>query len=142
MPERTHGKQAPYIVRGTVTLNGTAYQGAEVWVRDTTEGTMPAPVDDFTRVWTNSSGQYLINLAQSTQAYAQSDKIRIYCNIPKVDKVQYSDVTVDKTGGAATVNFTVVNYTGNVDGVKPSPLTSGRGTLNRQLVSGCKDGMT
>jgi len=142
MPARTHGKQAPFVIRGTVTVDGSVYQGAEVYVRDTSEGTMPAPVDDYTRVWTNSSGQYLINLAQSTQAYSNGDTVRVYCRIPKIDKVQYSDITIRTQEGSYTVNFTVTRYSGLVDGCKPSPLTSGKGTLNRQLVSGCKDGMT
>ena len=138
---RTQAKQAPYAIRGSVTVNGSAYQGAEVWIRDTTEGTMPAPVDDYTRVWTNSSGQYLINLAQSTQAYGTTDAVRVYCKIG--DNVTYSDISsIHIQSGASVVNFTYVVKSGKVDGCKSSPLASGRGTLNRQLVKGCKDGMT
>jgi len=140
MPVKTHGKQMPYGIRGTVTVDGSLYEGAKLWVRDTTEGTMPAPVDDYTLVWSNTSGQYLINLAQNTQAYADADTVRVYCDIGRA--LIYSDIVVNKPKGWTAVNFSHTTKSGMVDGVKASPLASGRGTLNRQLVRGCKDGMT
>ena len=131
--------QLPYGVEGTVLYNGSAYRGAKISVRDTTEGTRPAPVDDKTIVYTNASGRYTINLANSTSAFAVGDAIRVYCQVGNI--LSYSDTTTTPAG-FSTVNFTIVRKSGLVDGIKSTPLASGKGTLNRQLVKGCKDGMS
>lgn len=142
----THGRQQPYGIQGTVTINGTATQGAMVWVFDFTEGTKPAPVDDKTSMYTNASGKYSINLAGSTEAYSDGDTVRVYCRILGIDKTQFSDVTVNKQAGFATVNFTVVKRSGTTAGCTSSPiltgLKAGKGQLYKETDVGCMDGLT
>lgn len=135
----TQGKQQPYGIKGTVTLNSSNYEGAKIWIRDVTEGTVPAPVDDYTIVYTNTEGKYIINLANSTQAYSNSDSVRVYAEVG--DIVDFSDITIDKRAGFNTANFSITKKSGQVDGVKGSPLSSGKGGLNKELTRGCNNGL-
>lgn len=140
MPTRTHGKQASYGIKGTVTLDGSAYEGAQIWIRDYTEGTVPEPIDDHTHMYTNSVGRYLINLAECTQAYANADSVRIYCKVGNI--ISKSTVTISKTQGYTTANFTITRRSGMVDGIKSTPLTSGKGGLYPTgTEKGCIDGL-
>ena len=139
MPVRTQGLQAPYGIKGTVTYNSSVYQGARIWIRDVSEGTVPSYEEDYTYVYTNVSGQYIINLAQSTQAYSNSDSVRVYCQIG--DIIDYSDITVNKLTGFSTVNFSITRKSALVDGCKGSPLTSGKGGLHKEITKGCIDGL-
>lgn len=135
----THGKQRPYGIKGTVTLNGSNYQGAKIFLRDMTEGTTPSPVDDYTQVYTNSSGKYLINLAQSTASYSNGDTVVVYCQTGEI--ISTSTITVNTAAGYSTVNFTITRKSGLTDGAKRSGLSSGKGGLNRELIKGCSDGL-
>jgi len=135
----THGKQSPYTIRGTVTVNSSNYEGARIFIRDMTEGTTPSPVDEYTQVYTNSSGQYLINLAQSTAAYSNGDVIKVYCQVGNI--IDVATITVDTRSGEHVVNFAITRRSGLTDGLKGSSLSSGKGGLNRELVNGCTDGL-
>jgi len=135
----TQGKQSPFVIQGTVTLNGSAYQGARVFIRDMTEGTTPSPVDDYTQVYTNANGKYQINLAMNTASWSDGDNVKVYCQVG--DIIDVSNVTVDSKVGSATANFTIVRKSGLTDGLKRSPLANGKGGLNRELTGGCIDGM-
>jgi len=139
----TSGKQAPYGIKGTVTVNGTAFHGARIWLRDTTEGTEASPVDDHTQVYTNASGKYTINLGDSTNAYANGDSVTVYCLAGRL--LGTSVITVSKRAGYSTVNFSFTRGSGLTDGVRGSPLVdgplAGKGGLSRQLSKGCSDGI-
>ena len=140
---KTHSKQTPFTIKGTVTLNGSAYMGARIWVRDTTEGTEYTPVDDKNLIYTNATGKYNINLANCTNAYAINDNINIYCQIGEI--ISTSSITVTARG-SATVNFTIVRRSGLADDLRGSPLQTefgqaGKGALQRQLTKGCTDGL-
>lgn len=135
----THGKQRPFGIKGTVTLNGSSYQGARVFIRDVTEGTTPSPVDDYTQVYTNVDGKYLINLAQCTASYSDRDKVVVYCQIGEI--ISSSTITINTNIGYATVNFTITRLSGLSDGLKRTNLSSGKGGLNRELAKGCTDGL-
>ena len=92
-----------------------------------------------TQVYTNSSGQYLINLAQSTAAYSNGDVIKVYCQVGNI--IDVATITVDTRSGEHVVNFAITRRSGLTDGLKGSSLSSGKGGLNRELVNGCTDGL-
>lgn len=137
--ERTRGKQMPYGFKGTVTVDGSVYQGAEIWLRDKTEGTVSAKVADKTHVFSDAVGRYLINLADCTKAYADADKVDVYCKIG--DILVKTEKTILKARGYDTVDFTVTRLHGGVDGLKGSQLVTGKGGLHKQLTEGTTDGL-
>jgi hypothetical protein len=133
--------QTPYPISGTVTVDGSLYQGAHVWVRDMTEGSMKPPIEDVTYFYTNALGQYLIDIANNTDAYADGDKIRVYCKVGNIET--FSDVNINLAAGSATVNFTITRKSGMVDGMKGSRLATQKGGLtSSNLNPGLKDGMS
>jgi len=139
MATRTYSKQQPYGIKGTVIVNGSGYEGAEIWVRDTTEGTVPAPVDDYTHIFTNADGKYNINLAQSVQAISDGDSVTVYCKVG--DIIDKTTITVNTKLGYAVANFTITRRSGATDGIRGSPLSSGKGSLYPGTDSGCIDGL-
>ena len=138
MPTKTHGKQAPYGIRGTVTVDSSTYQGAMIWVRDMDEGTVPDPIDDKTVVYTDAVGRYLINVSQSTQAASLGDTVYVFCKVG--DIISKSEITTSSSG-YHTVNFTITRLHGGVDGLKGTSLTSGKGGLYKGLRRDMNDGL-
>ena len=132
--------QSPFVISGTVTLNGSNYHGAQVWVRDMTEGTISEPVEDVTYIYTNSQGQYIIDMANNTSAYADGDTVRVFCKIG--DMILWHDVTLNLTEGALTRNFAFTRKSGLSDGLKGSPLSTQKGGLtSSNTFKGLKDGL-
>lgn len=133
--------QAPFAISGTVTLDGSAYHGGQVWLRDMTEGTIKEPVEDITYVYTNASGQYVINLADSTTAYADGDVVRIFCKVG--DMIKWLDITISMREGVFdNANFTFTRKSGFVDGLKGSALSTQKGGLtSSNTFKGLEDGL-
>lgn len=132
------GTQVPYAIYGTVTVDGSLYQGAKVWVRDIDDDGVPAPISDITVFYTNASGEYLIDLANCTLAYANADTVYIFCQVGDQPPKRTS-ITVDTTVGYTSQNFT---FTLNlVDGLKASKLTTGKGTLYPGPIRHMVDGL-
>ena len=129
------GAQKPYPISGTVTLNGTAVNGARLWAQDTTEGTFTHKETDVSYVETNSSGQYLIDVANITSAYANADTVRVYCTAKGIET--YADVTLNTTTGVSTQNFALTSR-GPVAGV----MKDGIDKLGSSMKKGTKDGLS
>ena len=132
--------QAPFAISGTVTVNSSLYHGAQLWLRDLTEGTITPPVDDITYVYTNALGQFLLDLANNTSAYANGDTVRVYCKVGNM--ITFSDITINKTEGMYNLNFTFTRKSALVDGVRDSPSSDNKGGLySNALQKGCSDGL-
>jgi hypothetical protein len=141
MPVRSV-KKTPFSVQGQVTVDGSGYRGAIVWLRDyTTGGDAPQPVKGVGYAITDDGGFYNIGLTEIQSNHSDQDKITVSC-ITQFDKAKSTDTIIDITRGKATVNFTLVTTSGLVDGAKSSPLSDRSGALAKnQLEQGCKDGM-
>jgi len=87
MAEQTKAWQVPYAIWGKVkarrTPGGTltAVEGAKITLVDLTEGTghSPAPRENITMFYTTNAGEFLIDLANITTAYAAADTLRVIC---------------------------------------------------------------
>lgn len=142
--------QTPYSIKGTVQLRyntqagvqtTAAVKGAIVWAQDITEGTFNIKEKE-SKVYTNDSGEYNLDLANMTSAYANSDTVRVY--VQYGDIVTYSDVTINIKTGISTENFTLIRRSGLLDGLKKTLVDGGKGGLEkfaRGLKKGMKDGM-
>ena len=140
MPART-AKKTPFSISGKVTLDGSNYQGAIVWLKDiTTGGSGPLPVKDVGYAITNQYGDYLLGLTEVQSNYNDSDSITVSCMTQNgISKI--SVVVADIVLGKATANFTLTKKSGLVDGCKSSPLTDrSGGIVKNQLQKGCVDG--
>lgn len=132
----------PFGIKGTVTVDGSAYQGAKVWARSLTYHTHKDTVKNITYFYTDSSGKYMIDVANIASTVV-SDTVRVFCQAGE-DKA-YADVTVNPaTAAGATQDFAFdSNAQGLTDGLKDTPNTDGtEALLHNQLRKGCKDGMS
>jgi hypothetical protein len=136
------GKKTPFSVQGTVTVDGSAYQGAIVWLKDYgTGGDGPQPVDGVGFCISDSGGKYNIGLTGVQSNYADQDLIRVSC-MTQHGRIKTTEFAVDMVTGKKTVNFTFTTNSGLVDGAKGSPLTNRSGALDKnQLETGCNDGI-
>lgn len=147
------GKQQPYPIKGTVTFTNTrsgtkaAVQGAIVWAYDTTEGTHATdavPGDNKKIFYTRENGQYIIDLANITSAWANGDVVKVYCKYG--DIFDWTLHTVDRNKGFGTVNFAFERMSGLKDGLDndtdPKRRFGLRQMGDRGLRKGLKDGMT
>lgn len=139
---------------GTVTVargyGATAanLEGARVWAWDMTEGTIATAIgtekENINITCTNSAGQYIIDLANITSAYANGDTVRVY--VEAEDILTWTDHTVSTTVGAGTVNFTLSRRSGLKDGltksVKANQRAAGLEHLGTGMRPGLKDGLT
>lgn len=141
MPARS-AKKIPYSVQGRVTVDGSGYQGAIVWLRDyTTGGDAPVPVKGIGYAITDENGYYNIGVTEIQSDYADSDLIKVSC-LTQHDVAKTTEGIIDLVAGKTTVNFTLTTKSGLNDGCKSSPFASGDGGLAKnQLESGCIDGM-
>ena len=136
--------QVAYPLSGSVALNTTLHRGAKVWARDLTEGTIPeisASIEDIKVFYTNQNGEYLIDLANITSAYANADTVRIFCQV--YDKLKWEDVTVNTTTGYSEANFGFTN-TGPTGRLNDTPLATGKGGAypNPSLLTSTVDNLT
>ena len=119
MPE-----QNPYPIYGTVTLtragSSSNLEGATVWIKDRTEGTVRVSYggdskEDFYITRTNSSGQFVLDLAELTSSYDNGDKVRVYCEFGNT--ITFTDFTLDIVDGLKEVNFSLTAKSGLIDGL-------------------------
>ena len=120
-------QQSPHQIRGTVTLGGSAKQGATIWAMDITEGTFRYRKKDVSLVYTDSDGHYIIELANITSAWADGDRIRVYCKVGEIET--YTDVYVSIQAGFSVADFTIVRKSGLVDGARDTVSTTGENGL-------------
>jgi len=132
-----------YGIKGTVTVDGSDYEGARVWMVSQKYGENTDTVKDVTYFYTDGSGKYLIDVANIATSVNNGDVVRVYCNVAG-DLTQYADVTLDTSSQAqSTQNFTITTKSGLSDGLKDTPNSDGTEALLRnQLRKGLKDGMT
>jgi hypothetical protein len=124
-------RQPPYLIQGSVTVNGSAYRGAKVWVIDlTSSGRVSAPIEGITYYTTDDSGAFLIDLADSDDNYADQDKIRVLCQT-ETGIISSYDIVVDITSGRNTVSFVITTNSAFVDGLKSSSLSNRKGGLGK-----------
>ena len=132
----------PFRISGTVTLDGSNYRGAKIWIRDvTTGGDMAPAIDGITYYSSEEDGKYHISLPDVQSTYLDQDIVIVYCKLED-GQCQKTLVTVDLYVGKATANFTFIKLSGLVDGCKSSPLSNRKGgVIKSQLNIGCEDGM-
>jgi len=130
----------PYAISGTVTLGGSAYQGAKVWVENLSSKYYQNYVDDVTYYHTDAQGHYLIDLANVQTAITNGQTVRVYCEL--ADMTYYADVTVNTDVGGSTQDFAFTRLSGLTDGIEDTRRTDGKKALQHcQLKQGLKDGM-
>lgn len=130
--------QDPYQIRGIVTLNGSNYQGASVWAQDITEGTFTHRKKNVSLVFTNAAGEFIINLANITSAWADGDKVRVYVKAGEI--FTWVDVGVFISRGYTTCNFALTRKSRLVDGARNTTAASGENGLFN-LGTGIKRGL-
>jgi len=144
--------QTPYPISGIVTIQrpggATAenVEGARIWIWDLTEGTKKTAIgsgEGTLITTTNSSGQYLFDLANITSGYSNGDKVRVFCEVEGI--LTWEDTTIDIGVGASTVNFTIKRRSGLKDGLKAAVTAEqrphGLEHLGTGLTPGLKDGL-
>jgi len=138
---QTKTVQQPFAIWGLVKVGGSVVQGAKVSLVNLDDGTghMPVPVENVNMFYTNGAGEYLIDLANITTAYAHNDTVRVMCEVEGI--TDYSDVNIHDTEGHKEVNFTLTRLSSLEDGIKTSALPRQTGSLKRGLVQGLTDGM-
>ena len=103
--------QIPYPIRGIIKMNirsggadvFTAQQGAIVYARDITEGTFKYSKRNVSIVYTNSIGEYIIDVANITSSYSNGDTIRVYCKLG--GRYDFFDMTLNTGIGFIVQNF-------------------------------------
>lgn len=126
--------QTPYPIYGTVTLETKGYgssdivqQGCRIWIKDLTEGTTRISFDgnsskeNYYITASNVHGYYILDLADLTSAYANGDKVRVYCEYD--GKITWTDFTLVIQDGIKNINFQLSKHSGLIDGC--------RSTVNR-----------
>jgi len=144
--------QNPHPIYGTVTLAAKGYgstavnqHGCRIWVKDLTEGTTRisywggATKENIYITQTNSDGEYILDLADLTSAYANSDTVRVYCEFD--NKITWRDVTIVLVEGMTRVNFTLSKHSGLIDGCRSTASKADRAKGGLQhLGTGMKPG--
>jgi hypothetical protein len=134
--------QSPFPITGTVTYNSSVYRGAKIWLQDITEGTNAYAQENLTFAYTNASGQYVIDLANVTSAYANLDKVRVYCEIENMGT--WTDIVISLGEGSASCDFTITRKSGLTDGIKSTQDDDGKyglSSIGRGLKIGMKDAL-
>lgn len=134
-------KAGHYVISGTVTVGGSAYQGAKVWAWSGGYHTHWDTVQDATYYYTDSSGKYIMDVANIASAVTNADKIMVICQAG--DQKDFKTVTIATTGSGATQDFAFSNSSNLTDALKSNSNTDGTGALlHNALRKGCKDEMT
>jgi len=140
--------QNPYPISGTVTYErpkgatAAAVDGARIWIMDITEGTKKiafASGEGTLITTTNSSGQYLFDLANFTSSYSADDNVEIW-----VEAQGYylkGNHRVDIGTGSGTVNFVLYRRSGLKDGLTRTVSTGDRQYGLEHLGTGMKPGL-
>ena len=93
-------------------------------------------------VYTNSKGQYIIDVANITSEYAAGDTIRVYAKVG--GRYTYTDTRVDTNVGISIVNFNFTHKSELNDGLKGTLDVNGQyglESIGRGMKKGMKDGM-
>jgi len=130
----------PYTISGTVTLDGSNKQGAKVYASIRGQP-VPAFDEGTTVAYTNSSGQYTLDLANIAGGYSDGDTVQVVCEIG--DIVTKSTHTVDTDTGSGTVDFAITEASGLTDGLSDTESSDGTGGLrpDPNFEKGTSDGM-
>jgi len=142
--------QFPYPIVGhiykTTRASGadtaTAQRGALVWAQDITEGTFKYREKDVSLVYTNTEGEYIIDIANITSAYANGDTVRIYVKVG--DMKTYEDITLATAVGVSVLNITFPNKSELTDGLKGTLDDDGQyglESMGKGMKKGLQDGM-
>jgi len=144
-------KQTPFGIFGRVlrqevdagTQSWKNCKGAQIWAYDMTEGTINTTItENVTYIYTNTSGQYIINVADITTNYRDLDKVRIYCKFGNI--VTYQDITLHIRRGFEEVNFVLTRKSRLLDGLTDTLGDRGKYgwySFGRGLKKGLKDAM-
>ena len=101
--------------KGAASTNG---EGARVWIKDIDDEKIPISItegEDVRATATNSSGQWLLDLANITTAYADGDDFIVYLEYQ--GNYLIGTGIVDIGTGSSTVNLTMYIRSGLKDGV-------------------------
>ena len=144
--------QNPYPISGTFEYErpkgATAEngEGARVWIQDINDTKIPISIihgEDVRATATNSSGQYILDLANVTTAYENEDLIKVYVEYQGYYMI--GTHTVEIGVGSGTVDFTMYIRSGLKDGVRSTVTASqseyGTKKLGTGLKPGLKDGL-
>ncbi len=144
--------QNPYPISGVIQYErpkgATAAnaEGARIWIKDINDTKTPISIidgEDVRATATNSSGQYILDLANLTTSYENGDIIRVY--VEYQGYMTWSDHTVQIGEGSGTVNITLYIRSGLKDGVRSTVTASqseyGTKMLGSGLRPGLKDGL-
>lgn len=142
--------QTPFGIYGVVAryevdagTQSTKYcRGARIWAQDITEGTHQHREETVSFHYTNSKGEYIMNVAEITSNYADNDTVRVYCKWG--DMVTFKDVRIAITTGFVECNFELTRKSRLLDGLKDTTDARGKFGLKKWSVGlkrGLKDGM-
>lgn len=88
---------------------------------------------------TNSTGEYVLDIADLTSSYADADKIRVYCEWN--GKITWQDFNLELEAGAREVNFALHKHSGLIDGCKKSVDAAYSASGTHHLGTGLKPGL-
>lgn len=116
--------------------------GARIWLMDITEGTKKVAItsgEGTLITTTNSSGQYLLDLANLTSAYADNDLVEGWCEVEGYYLKGTHRVSVGT--GYGTINFVLYRRSGLVQGVGRTVRSDQRPHGLEHLGTGIKPGL-
>ena len=144
--------QVPYPISGTVTVQrsygatASNVEGARVWIYDKTEGTKKIAFiaqEDIHITTTNSSGQYILDVANLTSAYSDNDSVEVWV---EVEGYRLRTIhTLSVGAGSGTVNIVLYRRSGLKDGltrtVSKSDRQYGVEHFGTGMTPGLRDGL-
>jgi len=130
----------PYTITGTVTLDGSNKEGAKVYASVRGQA-VPVFDEGITVAYTNSSGQYTLDLANIASGYSNGETVYVICEIG--DIVTKSTHTIDTNTGSGTVDFAITEASGLTDGLQDTESSDGTGGIrpDTNFEKGTSDGM-
>ena len=119
-------RQSSYIIEGVTTFKGSATAGLKVWLWDMTKGKQAFTLQNTDFVYTNSAGEYNINLANVSISqnftYENGDRIRVSVTAPDKNIFTWTDIIINVQEGYTTVSdIALTDKSGLVDGIKGEP---------------------
>lgn len=89
--------------------------------------------------YTNSSGNYTLDLANIASGYSDGNTVTVVCEIG--DIVVKQTHTVDTTAGSGTVDFSITDASGLTDGLDDAVQSDGTGGIrpDPNLAKGTND---
>lgn len=144
--------QTAFPIFGKVTLATKGYgstavnqRGARIWIKDRTEGTVrisflaTAANENVYITQTDNNGDYILDLANLTTAYAAGDKIRVYCEWD--GSITWRDYTLLIADGIKEIDFTLHKHSGLIDGCKGAVSDADRKYGLHKLGTGMRKGL-